>query len=342
MRHYEYIDGESSRFWEIDLRETVVVVRYGRMGTSGRSRRWQFGSRDEAKRDWEKRIENKTKRGYHLVSVAESEGARESRATLATNTDLEAAILANPDDDEAILVYGDWLAERADPRGQLILTYARMHGETDPSRFMPLKKHCETIVAENRGAFFGQLVEYLDRVRIRWRLGFFDDVRIFDRGDEPTPHETLNALLAAPATLLLRVLRVDGFDLRAQSRLLAAELPSLQSLALEVAADGHALAELETLAPLFDLKVAPRLKRLTIEEAPDGNALIRALVRSPLAMQLTHLGIAHTRIFMKYAKTLCERMPALESIDFPVCDLDDDFIDGLRAQLALRSAAARG
>src|SRR5688500_18514450 len=36
------------------------------------------------------------------------------------NLALEEAIAQDPDDEEAYLVYADWLAERGDPRGELI------------------------------------------------------------------------------------------------------------------------------------------------------------------------------------------------------------------------------
>ena len=340
MRHYENTEGDSRKFWEINLQGSNVTVRYGRLGTSGQRKSWQFGSQDEAKRDWEKRIAQKTRRGYRLmfvdgVDTTATSGNGQPKVELARNPELEAVILEDPDDDEGILVYGDWLAERGDPRGQLILTYRRMHEETDPAKFVGLKKHAEAIITEHSSAFFGRVADYTDRIRIRWRLGFFDNVRIMAMRDEPATHETLDALLDAPATLLLRTLDIELLDAKTNARLMSAELPALRSL--EFALPSHQDVQLSSLLPLLDGKVAPRIRRLSISRDGDCEKLVAAISRGTIAHQLVHVGFSGADMSQQTAELLLTRFPKLRTFDLSYCGLDDDFLERLQARLAQRS-----
>ncbi len=38
MQHFEYIDDKSPIYWEIDRQGQSVSVRYGRLGTNGRTK----------------------------------------------------------------------------------------------------------------------------------------------------------------------------------------------------------------------------------------------------------------------------------------------------------------
>lgn len=63
-RHFEYVDEKSSKFWEICVEDTTVVVNYGRIGSSGQTQRKQFGDAGSAARHVEKLIAEKTGKGY--------------------------------------------------------------------------------------------------------------------------------------------------------------------------------------------------------------------------------------------------------------------------------------
>ena len=44
MPRYEFVDGKSSKFWEIALSGTSFTTTYGRIGASGQSTTKEFGS----------------------------------------------------------------------------------------------------------------------------------------------------------------------------------------------------------------------------------------------------------------------------------------------------------
>ena len=63
-RYFEFVGGESSKFWEITLKGSDVVTRYGRIGAKGRSTTKSFGDAAGAKEFAEKIIGEKTGEGY--------------------------------------------------------------------------------------------------------------------------------------------------------------------------------------------------------------------------------------------------------------------------------------
>ena len=64
IRHFEFISGASRKFWEISLSENTFTVRFGRIGTLGQCQTKRFADEAQAKREADKLIEEKTKKGY--------------------------------------------------------------------------------------------------------------------------------------------------------------------------------------------------------------------------------------------------------------------------------------
>jgi DNA ligase-1 len=63
-RHFEFVEGGSSKFWEVSLAGNEQTVRYGRIGTLGQSKTKSFASPEAAQRDTDKLIAEKTGKGY--------------------------------------------------------------------------------------------------------------------------------------------------------------------------------------------------------------------------------------------------------------------------------------
>jgi DNA ligase 1 len=63
-RRFELDDGSSRKFWEIDVAGETYTVTWGRIGTRGQAKRKTFSSPEAAAADADKRIADKTKKGY--------------------------------------------------------------------------------------------------------------------------------------------------------------------------------------------------------------------------------------------------------------------------------------
>ena len=67
MPRYEYTDDKSNKFWEIEMSGTEVTTRWGKIGTDGQEKTKDFGSEEKAQKEYDKLVEEKTKKGYELV-----------------------------------------------------------------------------------------------------------------------------------------------------------------------------------------------------------------------------------------------------------------------------------
>jgi predicted DNA-binding WGR domain protein len=68
-RHrYEFADGRTSKFWEIQIRDKAYVIRYGKLGSAGRTVERQFTSQQDAEEAAAALVRAKLKKGYREVS----------------------------------------------------------------------------------------------------------------------------------------------------------------------------------------------------------------------------------------------------------------------------------
>jgi uncharacterized protein (TIGR02996 family) len=174
MPRYELSEGTSNKFWEIKLSGTSFTTTYGKIGSNGQTTIKTFGSDADAKKEHDKLVAEKVKKGYTAVGgkvakAAPAAAAKTAKAAKpaakgaakaakpaadqpkgdARNPDLEKAILANPGDRDAYAVFGDWLQEQGDPRGELI---ALQLGNRDKAGKQLIEKHADY--------FLGPLAEH--------------------------------------------------------------------------------------------------------------------------------------------------------------------------------------
>jgi predicted DNA-binding WGR domain protein len=70
-RRFEFIAGQSYKFWEVTVSGSQVTVTFGRIGTDGQSQVKSFHDAEEATRYATKQIAAKTKKGYAEVDCCE-------------------------------------------------------------------------------------------------------------------------------------------------------------------------------------------------------------------------------------------------------------------------------
>ncbi|MGZ3418997.1 MAG: WGR domain-containing protein [Polyangiales bacterium] len=116
-RYFEFVEGTSSKFWEIILEDTTVKTRYGKIGTAGQETEKDFDEKGEAYKELNKLVAEKTKKGYTEIDTAGSSGTGKHDAR---NPELEKAIVADPENQQLYSVFADFLEEQGDPRGELI------------------------------------------------------------------------------------------------------------------------------------------------------------------------------------------------------------------------------
>ena len=67
MPRYEFVEGTSNKFWEINLDGSSFTTTYGKIGTGGSQTLKEFDSEEKAKKEYDKLIAEKVKKGYLKV-----------------------------------------------------------------------------------------------------------------------------------------------------------------------------------------------------------------------------------------------------------------------------------
>lgn len=70
-KYFEFIGEDKSRksesaakFWEVQVNESLLTVRFGKIGTNGQVKEKDLGTSEAASTEAEKLIAEKTKKGY--------------------------------------------------------------------------------------------------------------------------------------------------------------------------------------------------------------------------------------------------------------------------------------
>lgn len=216
MRRFEFSDGKSNKFWEIDLEGDSFTVRYGRIGTEGQSSTKTYASAQEATKQADKLIAAKTKKGYQEVEASAPAPAKSG------NPELEQAIHDDPNDLDAWAVYGDWLQENDDPRGELVsLEVLAARGQDNDASAKRRADLMEVHSAAWLGPVLSKSAEGGDEAILKheWKFGFLHSVRLGAAWDAegPTVAEALRAMLKLESAKFLHKLSFGVTDLEGET-----------------------------------------------------------------------------------------------------------------------------
>ncbi|MEZ4237041.1 MAG: TIGR02996 domain-containing protein [Myxococcota bacterium] len=218
------------------------------------------------------------------------------------NPALEAAVVADPDRVDAFLVYGDWLLEQGDPRGQLSTLDRALADDPWGDRGAALRAERSALFEAHRDELLGPLAEHVDerRLRVTWAHGFLREARVGWRpasvhaGEDP--FDVLTTLLAHPSARLLHTLTLGPAEALPAlvDALVAAPPPALRRLTIGVGA-GRApyFADVGALSALSD--AVPNLRELVIRgtTASLGALALPALERLDLGATVDLVDLAH-------------------------------------------------
>ena len=175
-RYFEFIEGTSNKFWAISMESSAVKTRYGKIGTPGQATLKEFDTKAQAFKEFDKLVAEKTKKGYEEKTGGGGEGDGDGGGGgggSKSNPKLEKAILANPYDRDAYMVYADWLQSEGDPRGELIAL--QLAGKEGPAKKL-IDKHEDVLLsglADHKKTHDGRDVD-----TFTWEFGFIHAARL--------------------------------------------------------------------------------------------------------------------------------------------------------------------
>lgn len=184
--------------WTVHQTGKTLVIEDGKKTTERK-----FVSEEASAKMLEKLVAEKLAAGY----VPFDDGAHVSVVdgqTVLRSRELEGAILENPQDNAAYLVYADWLQSRGDPRGALIV---QMVNGVDPMPYV--KKHKKALF----GALVARVVPPLDKPPFIWHNGFIKRVELERERKFRPISPVLQTLLAHPSGALLTEAELGSDDL---------------------------------------------------------------------------------------------------------------------------------
>ncbi|MEZ0300138.1 MAG: WGR domain-containing protein, partial [Candidatus Methylacidiphilales bacterium] len=83
-REFQLIDGSSSKFWAIERDGSRFTVHYGRIGTAGTRQEKKFSSDAMARKEHDKLVDEKLKKGYSEIGLTAVGGASVTPSATAT------------------------------------------------------------------------------------------------------------------------------------------------------------------------------------------------------------------------------------------------------------------
>jgi uncharacterized protein (TIGR02996 family) len=134
MRSFEFKDGKSNKFWNIELQGKEFTVTFGKIGTPGQEQTKSFPDAAKAKAAHDKLVAEKLGKGYVETTGKVAVGPSPLQKSL------EQALVDNPDDLAAHSAYADYLSEQGDPRGEFIQVQLALE---DPKRSKEERKQLQ-------------------------------------------------------------------------------------------------------------------------------------------------------------------------------------------------------
>ncbi|MFT3692911.1 MAG: TIGR02996 domain-containing protein [Kofleriaceae bacterium] len=188
------------------------------------------------------------------------------------NLELEAAIIAAPDDPDPRMVYGDWLQAEGDPRGEWAALRTRL--EATPTDHT-IRVAAIDFITDRRKQLFGAGAPALVHAYLGWKGGFVDELRLqpWEAGQDDS---ALPALFEHPTMRFVRHIALGALAPNVDAALDAiidAELPLLEELVVHDALDVttrklDAIAELPltklSLSHAYVTKPMPTLRELVV------------------------------------------------------------------------------
>jgi uncharacterized protein (TIGR02996 family) len=217
MRTFEHREGTSHKFWNIEVRDNLHIVSFGKVGGKGQTQRKQFPDAASAQAAADKLIREKLAKGYRETTTA----AAPAGAAPSLVQALEAAIIEHPEETANYAAYADYLQEQGDPRGEFIQVQLALEDpELAAKQRKQFREREAALLREHQSDWVGDWVNFLDPEfgpEGRGQEKFTTPVFGFDRGVlavvtiPELSLECARAFVGSSQTRLVRELRIGGW-----------------------------------------------------------------------------------------------------------------------------------
>lgn len=324
-RYFEFQDSKSYKFWQIEIEQTSLTVKYGKIGTAGQEKISTFDSDELAQKEMTKLITEKTKKGY--VEKAEASEKKSSKRISVNYEEAEdgktlfekmTAFLESPQAMEvSSLVIGGWEdAYEKSPQESLDLLVE--HGP----RLAGLKElfvgdmdseECE-ISWINQGDYTKLLAALpnLERLHIKGS----SELTLCT---EPLRHDHLKAL----------TIECGGLPKSIINTIANAQLPNLEHLCLYIGVDNYGFdGEITDFHPFMEQGRFPKLTYLGLTDSEIADEIAIAIADAPILDQLETLDLSNGTLSDKGGEALLAsgKILKLKRLDLHYHYLSNDMV----------------
>lgn len=290
MKHYfEYQDSKSYKFWQVELVESTLNIKYGKIGTAGQEKVSSFETAEKAQKELEKFIKEKTQKGYvEKLQASSKKIARRISVTYdeaeegkTLKEKVEAFIESAQATDVESIVIGAWEETyETSPQEALDLIIANPHRLPQLKELMigdMDSEVCEIswIIQADYTHLFAAYPQ-LERLHIKGST----DLTL---STLPLQHQHLKAL----------TIECGGLPKSIIETIATAKLPELEYLQLYLGVDEYGFdGALDDLRPLMQKGLFPKLKHLGLVDSEIANEIAIEIANAPVLAQLETLDLS--------------------------------------------------
>ncbi|MDX8399202.1 MAG: STM4015 family protein [Gallionellaceae bacterium] len=307
-RYFEFQDSKSYKFWQIELVGAVFTVTYGKIGSAGQQKVSEFDTEEQALKEAQKLIAEKTKKGY-------CEKTKASTKKVTKRIDLNddevgeektllgriSAFFNNPHAEEEKTLLGKITVFLDSPHAAdveaLVIGCWEESPENSPQAALDSLAEGSAKLPKLRELFVGDMDA--EDCEISWIIQgnytkIFSAFPLLERlhikgsselvlSDTPIHHAQIKAL----------IIECGGLPQTVIQSVVAADLPRLEYLQLYLGVEDYGFdGNLDDLRPFIDEKRFPRLNYLGLVDSEIADEIAAAIAEAPILDQLDTLDLS--------------------------------------------------
>jgi predicted DNA-binding WGR domain protein len=312
-RVFVFQDFKSQKFWSIDMEGNRFTVNYGRLGTDGQTQEKTFSSPEEAEKQANKLIAEKTKKGYMETEEAAAKGMKvEARKYKLFYEEYEA------DKTQNVLLNRIINDKKLPEIKQLTIGCWSYESEGCQDLVDGMVANKEKF-AHIEGLFWGDIDQ--EESEISWieQANLSPLLDIMPKLTDLRIKGTNGLSIGQKSRPNLRSLEIisGGFNAAILEDVLKSDFPNLETLILYIGVDEYGFeGSIEDFKPLFSKERFPKLMYLGLVNAEEQDQIVTFFLESDILPQLETMDIAAGVLTDKGGQLLLDNVDKIKHLKF--------------------------
>ena len=309
-RYFVFQDGNSQKFWSIEVNGSNFSVTFGKLGTTGQKSEKSFDSEEKCKKEAEKLIAEKTKKGYTESSEKDVGEAKNEGKKYYFKEDYEGDI-----NELAEQILSD---KRLSELKYISIGAWGESFEQGPNVIVDMMIKNKEKFQHIESLFFGDMeaeeceISWINQCSYEELLKALPKLKILKiKGSEGL---SLGKKLVHSSLEELQIM-CGGLPAGIVQELKNASLPNLKKLILYMGVEGYGLTcSVKDMAALASKSLFPKLKELGFVNSQEEDAIVEMLLSSNILAQLEVLDLSYGCLSDKGGQLILDAKDKLTSL----------------------------